>query len=393
MSNEKKHAFLSASSAQKWLHCTASAKLEATFPDSSSEYAAEGQLAHEFAALALTKKNSLMKPSVYKARLEELRSQPEYKREMEGYAEQYCDYVTQIIYDKPVIPVIKVEHKVDYSQVAPEGFGTADCILISGTDLYIIDYKYGVGVPVSAIRNPQMMLYALGAINEYGVFYAIKDVHLTIYQPRINNISEYSMTLQSLLEWGNDIVKPKAHEAFEGPGVFCPGEWCDKGFCKAAATCRARAEHYMKLLPKPLTDPALLSPQELGQILTRILGVDKWLKKLQGAAAEFIQKGEAVEGWKLVEGRSNREISDENYRELKVKLKAEGFKEAQLYIKKNLTITELEALVGKAELAEMAGDLIQKPPGKPTLVPESDKREAINNELKIKEMFGGMKNE
>ena len=381
------HAVLSASGAHRWLRCPPSARLEETLPDSRSTYADEGTLAHELAALKLEKRFTVLKPSQHKKRLAAIKANPLYQAEMDGYTEAYIDYILQVVHSYAVKPYLAIEKRVNYSAYAPEGFGTADCIVISGTQMTVIDLKYGKGVPVSAYENDQMKLYALGAIQAYQMIYCIENVKLAIIQPRLESVSEFDISTADLLSWGESI-KPIAAMAFAGLGHFTPGEkQCQ--FCRAAGTCRARAEKNLALKDVAPSLPPLLTNEEVGRILAEAQDLAKWAKKLEAVALQKLLDGEEVPGWKAVEGRSNREIS--NFDEAFAVLKNNGFEEALLYRRQPASLTELEdpKLVGKKKLQELIGSFIIKPQGKPTLASADDKREPYKR-LSAAEEFGGM---
>lgn len=370
----EKHALLSASASHRWLHCTPSAKLEATLPDSTSIDAKKGTLAHSLAELKLRKYCiEPMGARTFNSRLKKLQGNELWEDEMMGHTDTYLDYIASILHSFDSPPYVAAEKKIDYSAYAPEGFGTCDCIIIGNGSMNVIDFKYGKGVPVSAIENSQMMLYALGAYTEYSFLYGIETVKMTIVQPRLDSISEFEIPIDELLTWGEDI-KPLAEMAFKGEGEYVAGDHCR--FCRAyRKACRQNAESYLSLESFNNMLPPLLSIEEVGQILERAKGLAAWAKKLEEYALEESLKGSEVPGWKAVEGRSIRQFTDiDTAFEV---LKANGFEETMLYERKPLTLAETEKLIGKSKFSELLGSFINSPPGKPTLVPMSDKREAI----------------
>lgn len=374
---EREHALLSASSAHRWLVCTPSARLEEQLPEKRSEYADEGTLAHEIAELKLRKYYiEPMPKSTFTRRLNKLKKHELFQEEMLKHTDTYLEYLQSITLSFSSKPYVAVEKRVDYSAYAPEGFGTCDFIIIHREDLYVTDFKYGKGVPVSAENNPQMKLYALGAYLEYSLLYPIKQVHLAIVQPRLDSISEWSLSIDELLAWGEEI-KPIAQKAFNGEGEFVPGEHCK--FCRAKAQCRARANEFLALEDFGLKDPQLLSDAEIGQILEKAMDLESWVKALKDYALGETLKGKEIPGWKAVEGRGQRNFVD--IEKAFEHLKANGIDEAMLYERVPLTVSKLEKQLGKKQFKELLEEpgFIEKTPGKPTLVPISDKRPPIVN--------------
>ncbi len=374
MEDFKKHAILSASSSHKWLVCTPSARLEEKFPDKTSDYMEEGTLAH---AIAEFKVNSYfletLSKTAYTRRLNKFTKEEHFDKEMLAHTDTYLEYIKGIALETNTRPFVAVEQTVDFSDYVPEGFGTTDCILISGETLVVIDFKYGKGVEVSAERNPQMMLYALGAIKQFGFLYNIQNIRMVIIQPRKDNISEYSLSRTELEEWGNTVVKPKAQQAFMGLGTFVQGEHCR--FCKANGACEFRAKENMKTVEeiKQKKVIGILNNTELAQILNETEGLTEWIKDINSYALDEILKGNDVPGYKAVEGKSNRKIVDID-KAFEI-LEATGIDSAMLYERKPLTLTALEKAIGKKQIAETIGDYIEKPKGAPTLAKETDKRE------------------
>ncbi|MFA9381285.1 MAG: DUF2800 domain-containing protein, partial [Acetanaerobacterium sp.] len=304
------HALLSASSASRWMRCTPSARLEEQFADTTSEYAAEGTLAHSIAELKL-RKHFLepMGPRTFNKRFKKLKEDSLYQDEMDGYTDQYLDYITGVAMSYKSRPYVAVERRVDYSSFAPEGFGTSDCIVIGANTMHVIDLKYGKGVPVSAEDNPQMKLYALGALSAYSMLYDIQTVVLTIVQPRLDNISEFTISRNDLLDWGVFEVKPKAKAAYDREGDYCAGEHCR--FCRAKAQCRARSEFAQEPYDQfGGAKPPLISNDEVGQILERAQAIKKWATDLEEYALSELLRGDEIPGWKAVEGRSVRQFID-----------------------------------------------------------------------------------
>lgn len=385
------HALLSASSAHRWLACTAAPHFEENFPDGTSTYAEEGTLAHSICELYARKKFTVMTTRKFNAELKKLQAQPLYQEEMLRTAEAYVEYLTEKAMCYTAMPHVAFEVRVDLTEYIPGGFGTCDCIMVGGDTLHITDYKHGKGVPVSAVANPQMRLYALGALRLYSAVYGdqIKRVSMGICQPRLSeDASEDALTVEELLAWGESI-KPIAKEAFDGPGTFCPGDHCR--FCKGKAQCRARAAHFAgfddytgieftgKLDEKTLAERVaegapLLSNDDVADLLVRAEGLAAWYKDLQDYAASALLAGDEIPGFKLVEGRSNRAFSDVD--EAVKALIAAGYDEALIYDRKPKTLSELEKMLGKKTFAELLSGFVVKPKGKPTLAPASDKREA-----------------
>ncbi|MGN0384577.1 MAG: DUF2800 domain-containing protein [Lachnospiraceae bacterium] len=395
---EKSHALLSASGAKKWMNCPASARLEEKIPDEESEYAAEGTLAHSICELKLTKLfiDRNMSEKTYKTRMNKLQKDPLYQKEMDGYTDLYVEHVMEVANSFPAPPTVAVEKRLDYSNWAPEGFGTGDCVLIYGVELHVFDFKYGKRVVVSAEENPQLKCYGLGAIKEYSMIYPISKVVLHIVQPRTGNISTWETSRAALEEWGENELKPAAQKAYAGGGECIPGPWCDEGFCKLRATCRARANANLSLMDVAVSRdstngtimnlPPALSNMEVGAILKKAQFLASWVKKLESFAQKEILAGREVPGWKLVEGRSNRSLSDQD--KAFVELMQAGYEEAVLYEKVPITLTKLEELVSK-EHKEILKKYITKPQGKPTLAPEDDKRPAMVLQVTAEEAFGG----
>jgi len=373
------HALLSASGAYRWLNCTPSARLTEKMEDTTSPYAEEGTLAHALGELLLKKELKLIKPKQFNQELKAIRENPMFFPDMEEEVEEYANYVMEAYnaaLAKTKDALIFLEEQLDYSSYVPDGFGTGDCIIIADGEMEIIDLKFGKGVEVSPIDNPQLKLYALGAYEKYGFIYGIDKIKMTIAQVRLNNISSWDINVKMLEEWAENELKPKAKLAFEGKGEFVPGPWC--GFCKAKTTCKARADMNLGLYQSYNQDPNLLSIEEIAGILGQVDDVIKWANDIKEYALEEALKGVKFPGWKLVEGRSNRKITDEAA--LAAILIKEGYQEEQIYKPKMLeNITTLEKLVGKKKFAELAGNLIEKPPGKPTLVTEDDKRPELDS--------------
>lgn len=362
-----KHAILSASGSHRWLNCTPSARLELEFENTTSEAAREGTAAHalcEHKLKKFLKKRSKRPVSDYNS------------DEMEECTDAYAEFVMEQYEEAKKSckdPVILIEQKLDFSCYVPEGFGTGDCIIISDDKLHIIDFKYGQGILVEAEHNPQMMLYALGALEIYDALYDIKEVSMTIFQPRRENVSTWTISIEELKAWAEEELKPKAQMAYEGNGEYLPGEWCT--FCKAAVKCRARAEEKMKLARMEFKMPPLLTDAEIEEVLTVLPDLTKWANEITAYATEAaIHHGKEWNGFKVVEGRSNRKYRDEQ-------LVAEAAKEhgyTDIYRQSLIPMTEMQKLMGKSTFEEILGDLIYKPPGKPTLVPNTDKRPAMN---------------
>lgn len=385
---EREHALLSASGSHKWLHCPPSARLEDQFADTGSEFAAEGTLAHKIAELKLRKHFTVMKPSAFTREMKKLKTAPLYREEMQGHTDTYLDYVQETAHAYDQTPSVAIEKRLDYSHVAPEGFGTGDCVVIGGNLLHVIDFKYGQGVPVDAAENPQAMLYGLGALAEYGMLFDIQTVRLTIVQPRLSNISWYEISAGELRAWGENI-KPVAQMAFDGKGEFCAGEWCR--FCRAKAQCRARTDTMTALEAFGNMKPPLITDAEVGDILRRAQTLKAWVTDLENYALSAVLAGGEIPGWKAVEGRSNRMFADTDAAFAAVK--AAGYDEATLYERKPITLTAVEKLLGRQTFSDLLGSYVIKPPGKPALVPETDSREAITNKTTAAEAFRKQKEE
>ena len=379
------HALLSASSAHRWLHCTGSPLLEKEFPDTTSVYAQEGTLAHELCELKIKKYTTVMPKGTYTRAHNKIMKSELWQNEMESTSETYLEYVKGIMLACEIAPAVLIEKRVDFSRYVPEGFGTADCLILAGDTLHVIDYKHGKGVVVDADHNPQMMLYALGAMSELSLLYRFKFVHMTIVQPRVNNISEFTMTADELVEWGESVVKPRAEAAISGNGTFEAGDWCR--FCRAKQQCKTRYESNDSLYPElsERHDPRLITLDELGEYLKRGKDMAAWLEDMKEYALSESLAGADVPGWKAVEGRGSRAFTDTD--EAVDALIKNGIDESVLYERRVLTLAQMEKAVGKKAFGEIVGNLVVKNPGKPTLVEESDKRPKITNQPTAADVF------
>jgi hypothetical protein len=363
-----KHALLSASSSHRWMSCPPSARLAERYEDMGSGYAAEGTDAHTLcehklkAALGMATKDPTEELSYFSP-------------EMEDCADGYAAYIIGLVEAARkgcTDPVVLVEQKLDYSAYARDGFGTGDCLIVADGALHIIDYKHGQGVLVEAEGNPQMMLYALGALSLFDGIYDIRDVAMTVYQPRRDNISTWTVPKAGLYLWAEEVLMPKAALAYAGNGDFACGEWCR--FCKAKSECRARADANLALAKHEFRMPPLLEDDEVESILSKVDELVAWASDIKDHALQAALRGKVWVGWKLVEGRSNRRyINDAAVADT---VSAAGF---DPYDHKVMGVTAMEKTLGKVQFAELLGSLVEKPQGKPTLVPESDKRPAMDN--------------
>lgn len=363
-----KHAVLSASSSHRWLNCTPSAMLEKSFENKGSEAAAEGTAAHELCEHKL--KKALKRRSK--------RPVSDYNTdEMEECSDAYVDFVMEQYEQakqKCKDPVVLIEQRLDFSAYVPDGFGTGDCLIVADDTLHIVDFKYGLGVLVEAEHNPQMMLYALGALAIYQDLYDIEFVAMTIFQPRRENVSTWTISVSELLDWAENELKPKAELAAKGEGEYCSGDWCT--FCRAKATCRKRAEDNLKMARLDFQDPPLLSDEEVAEVLTQLPDLTKWAAEVQEYALEQATKhGKHWTGFKIVRSVSRRKYTDEE-KVAQTAIKA-GYED--IYRSTLIPITEMEKLMGKKNFAEILGDLVYKPQGKLTLAPETDKRPAVED--------------
>lgn len=371
------HAKLSASGSHRWLNCPPSVKLEQQYKDETSEYAAEGTLAHELGEISLKRDLGQMTERVFKNKLKPIMTNALWTADMPDYVDIYVETCMEKVAEakaKTPDAVFCVEQKLDFSEWVPEGFGTGDFVIIADGTMEICDLKYGKGVPVSAKDNSQMRLYALGAISEFSFLYDIDKVKMTIIQPRLDSISSDEVTVDELLKWAEVIVKPRAQLAIKGEGEFNAGEHCK--FCKARKNCRARAEKNLELAKYDFQEPQTLDNNDIADILKRLDEFEKWSKDIKDFALEQALNGVNYEGFKVVEGRSNRKYSDEN--KVAEILLNHGFQENMIYTKKLDGISKLESAIGKKEVQRLIGDLIVKPQGKPTLVSISDKRPVFN---------------
>lgn len=385
------HATLSASSAERWINCPGSVHMASLFPGSTSSAAEEGTLAHELGAALIDNRSdkkalAKVKKEIKKKVDDFYKDHPEINddyKSMEDNVSGYADFVIakyEELKKRDPAAILITEQRVDYSHIVKGGFGTSDAVIIGDNTVIIIDLKYGKGVEVPAENNPQMRLYALGAMSEFELLYDFDAVEMTIYQPRRSNISSELMYSGDLTEWAREVVKPAADKALSDNPPYHPGEWCTNHFCPGAGVCKARAEYVLAMERHSGKDPALLSDEELADALNRSTMLASWAKALGAYALDSALSGHRIPGYKVVEGRSNRAYK--NADKAADAIMAAGFDEAMIYNKTLLGITDMEKLMGKKKFAEVLKDLVIKPKGAPKLVPESDKREMYRDSVK-----------
>lgn len=361
------HALLSPSSSHRWLSCTPSAVLETEFENKSSNVAEEGTAFHALCEHKLNKalrRRSKRPVSAFNS------------DEMEEHSDAYVEFVLEQLEKAKQTcsdPLVLIEQKLDLSDFVPGSFGTADCLMVSDDTLHIMDAKYGLGVLVDAERNTQLMCYGIAALSVYESLYDIKEVSLSIFQPRRENVQTWTVSVEELKSWAENELKPKAQMAAKGEGEYCPGEWCQ--FCRAAVKCRARAAEKLRIAGEEFKRPPLLTDSEIEALLPILPDITKWAEDISAYALEAaVNHGKEWNGFKVVEGRSNRKFADEA-------AVAEAAKEhgyTDIYRQSLITLTDMEKLMGKKQFGEILGKHVIKPPGKPTLVPLSDKRQAMN---------------
>ena len=396
------HALLSPSGASRWMACTPSARLEQRFPDSSRDAAREGTLAHAICEIMLLYAIGGLKKSVYEISLRktiasDLIEDPEnegalvqefYCHAMHEYCEQYVTFVMEQFAMSKAIDakaLIAVEKRLDISRWAPESFGTGDAGIVSDRILKIIDLKYGKGVEVSAINNTQMKVYALGWLDEFRDMYDIDVIEMTIFQPRIDNYSTWSIIVVDLLKWAEEELKPKAVLAFAGEGEFVAGTHCQ--FCRAKTSCRALADYCNELAKYDFAEPELLTDAEISAIASKASIFKNWIGAIEEHMLnEAVKHGKKWPGYKLVEGRSNRVFADG--RKVVKQLSALGYEDGDYYNIDLKGIGDIEKLLGgKKAFAKLLNHLVIKPKGKPTLVPETDTRSELNSAENVAKDF------
>ena len=358
-----KHALLSASSSKRWLVCPPSARLCERIKEATSFFAKEGTEAHELCEYKLRK-------MLGENAVDPTPNLEYYNEEMDKCSDDYAEYITEIVETEKAdgnTPVVLIEQELDFSSYVPDGFGTGDCIIISGSTVYVMDFKFGQGLKVDAEKNSQMMCYAIGAYEALKDIYDIKTVVMTIFQPRRENISTYTVTTEELLDWANNVLAPTAKLAYNGEGDFAPGDHCQ--FCKVKFTCRARAEYHTKLLSMDFKEPELLTTGEIAEVLKVAETLTTWVDEVKQYALGRAMKGVRIDGYKIVAGRANRKITNEK-KVVKILTDA-GYDVLETKLK---NITTLEKMLGKKRFNELVGSYITKPAGKPTLVKNSDKR-------------------
>lgn len=388
--SQRSHALLSASGASKWINCPPSARLEdGKQEEGSSEFAEEGTVAHEVSEAILRLTLGIIRQGEYNAVIANLSKHPLFRLDMLEEVTPYTDYVLGE-YQKLLVgdeaTQVYIESRLDLSKYAPDSFGTSDATIVGNGTLHVIDLKFGKGIKVDAEDNPQLKLYALGAYEEFGWSDDIKTVKVSIVQPRLDHISEAEMTLEELLTWGEEVVIPKAEQAYSGEGDCNPGKWCR--WCKVKGDCRALSEFALEGVRSDFSDEdiRLMSDAEIGEVLKKVDIAQMYFKAVSDHAMAVLLGGGEIEGYKIVEGRSVRKITDESKA---VEILKEDFllSDEELYNKKLKGLGDLEKLVGKKNFTEAMGSLIEKPAGSPTLVPVSDKREVYRHETTVTNEF------
>ena len=376
------HAVLSASASKRWLSCPPSARLERKFPDRAGEAAREGTLAHALAETQIRRYLGEITDEEEALRIKAIRDDALYAPEMDEYVSEYVDLCIEKINAAQGLAL--VEERLDFSRWVKHGFGTGDMVILGDGVLEIVDLKYGKGVPVPAEGNPQMQLYALGVIEQYGCIYDFDHVRMSIFQPRNGGLSTHFISVDDLLAWGEEI-KPIAELAYAGKGEFRAGEHCR--FCKAAVQCKTLSEYNMEIAKLEFQDADLLTDEEVSLVLSRVDGLVRYAEKIKVFALNEALKGHKWPGYKVVEGRSNRRITDE-VKASKLLRKA-GYGDDVIYKPLKMQgITELEKALTKKKFTTLLGSVVEKPPGKPTLVPEEDERpeyDSAKNEFEVME--------
>ena len=370
------HAALSASASHRWLMCPPSVKLSEQFADKPSVYAEEGTYLHELAEMKLHRYLGDMPLEAVEAQYAQHRDNDFYSDEAENVTDEYVDFCVETIEAVRAScsdPLIMVEHRLDFSEYVPEGFGTGDLVIVADGVIEIVDFKGGRGVRVEADHNSQLMLYGLGALLEFDPLYDIHTVRMTIVQPRLNNISTYETTAGELILWAERDVRPKALLAAKGKGEFCAGEWCR--FCKARYTCRKRSEYHMRLAERDFQQPDLLTEAEILDILPVAESLNSWVQDLTAYATQRALEGKDWPGYKLVAGRSVRRYTSEA-EVIKAATEA-GF--TDIYKTTLLGVGDLEKRMGRKKFSEVLGKYVYKPIGAPQLVPESDPRKPYSD--------------
>ena len=368
--NARAHALLSASSAHRWLTCPPSAVAAEAYPNQETEFTKEGTLAHEVAECMARNGGSFgVGDPLFAEKTHDITT------EMIDCAGEYCDYIQEHKPDNNAL--VLLEQRVDFSPWVADGFGTCDCIIVHGDTLTVIDYKYGQGVAVSAKDNPQMKLYALGALNDFGFAYDVKKVEMHIFQPRINNISDDSLTVDELMDWAEKTVKPIAQKAAKGKGTYNAGEHCK--FCPHAGRCRTLQKvctEYVETHSLRVAVP-VLAPHEVADVLKMEPLITLWLKRVKDLAMTTMLNGEEVPGFKVVEGRQGlRKWTNEV--EVANHLQAEGYRLEDITETKLLSPAAMDKLLGKKRATELLADFIDRAQGSPVIAPDSDKRPPYN---------------
>lgn len=383
---KRKHALLSPSGAHRWLNCTPSAVLSEQFENKTSIYAIEGTLAHEFADVTLRHFNGEITKRKLNSEIKKIKNNELYAEEMDGFVQKYVDYVIECFAElKQLTPdaVLLIEQKVSFIAFVPDGRGSCDAVIIADGWMYVIDLKYGKGVEVSAENNPQLRLYALGALLEYSLLYDIQKIKMIIVQPRLDHISEDVIEASELMNWATKEVKPKAAQAFKGEGLQCAGSWCK--WCPTKPKCATLASYNTKLAQHEFKNPHLLTDTQVIEVFKQQPILIDWAASVAKYILDEALKGKEWPGYKVVEGVSRRKWKDE----LKVieKLIEEDQDFEKITETKLLGITKIEKLLGKELFKDYLSELIERPPGKPILVESSDKRPPYNKAEQAKEIF------
>ena len=376
------HAKLSASGASRWMACPPSATYEQQFPEQESVYADEGTLAHAIANLLIQHKAFNIPLD---KRMDEFKNDPLFNEEMWGHVNNFADYVIDKVRNTPGSIHLFLEERLDMRTWIPEGFGTSDVTMISDAALEVVDYKHGKGVPVDVYENKQLLTYALGALHEFGMLYDPKIVRVTVFQPRIDNIETYELSTSDLIRWGNEVLKPAAELAWNGEGEFEAGDHCR--FCRAKALCPTNAKYNLQLAKLAFADTevATVSDEHVVKILARASSMKRWITSVEDMALKMAIQGKVWPGMKLVAGRSIRKYTNEA--EIIKGLIADGVLEEEIVNKKLAGITDLSSKITKLQYQQLVDPHVVKPPGKPTLVDENDKRPEWNANAKAKEVF------